>query len=126
MASLTENSGDATPGKEVMSAAPKAETESGVSLAGGRVFPVLGAVLHAPFAVAGYFVENRPVRTWFATHKPVRRVLFGTMRAIGNVARGAVIFTGRVTGGFVNAVGNSVDRIGWRLGNGCFIRRWRC
>jgi len=126
VASLTDVNGNATPGTEVMSSAPNGAAESGMNLDGGRAFPVLGAVLHAPFAVAGYFADNRPVRTWFATYQPVRRVLFGTLQAIGNVARGAVIFTGRVAGGFVNAVGNGIDRIGWRLGNGCFIRRWRC
>ncbi len=126
VASLTEDNGKATPGTEVMSSAPNDSADSGMSLDGGRVFPVLAAVLNAPFAVSGYFAENRPVRIWFATYQPVSRVMFGTMQAIDNVARGTVIFTGRVVGGFVNAIGNDIDRIGWRLENGCFIRRWRC
>jgi hypothetical protein len=108
---------------EAMSAAPTSRPSLEL---GGRVFPVLGAVLSAPFAVGQYFVDRRPVRSWFGEYRPVRRVMFGTVRAVGSVARGAVVFTGRVAGGVGRVVGNGLDRVGYRIQNGCLIRRWRC
>jgi hypothetical protein len=108
---------------EAMSAAPT--SRSSLEL-GGRVFPVLGAVLSAPFAVGQYFVDRRPARSWFGEYRPVRRVMFGTVRAVGSVARGAVVFTGRVAGGVGRVAGNGLDRVGYRIQNGCLIRRWRC
>jgi hypothetical protein len=110
---------------EVMSATPDEKAALGLN-GYGRPFPVLGAVLRAPFAVGAYFVQNRPVATWFATHQPVRRVMWGTARAVGTIVRGTAIVTGRVAGRVVNVVGGGLSRIGYRVSNGCFIRRWRC
>ena len=109
---------------EVMAPAPS--SAMGLNLNGGRAFPVLGAVVRAPFSVGSYFVQNQPVRTWFATHQPVRRTVWGAAQVVTNVARGTVIATGRVVGGVSRVVGNGFSRAGYRVQNGCFIRRWRC
>lgn len=109
---------------ETMSGAPS--TRDGLSLTGRRMFPILGAVVRAPFAIGRYFREQRPVRTWFETHRPVRRVLFGAARVVGTIARGAVIFSGRAVMGVARVTGNGLARVGYRVRNGCLIRRWRC
>jgi hypothetical protein len=117
--------------EESMSPAPT--DEFGLDLAGGPVFPVLAAVLRAPFAVTSYFAENRPVSSWFANHKPIRRAVWGTTSAIVNVAQGvavgAIKGVGTVSRGVVNVSRATVGagaRVGYRVRNGCFIRRWRC
>jgi hypothetical protein len=145
-ASLAEDSSsNVSFATEVMSGAPSADVaglDAGLELGGGRVFPVLGAVLRAPFAVARYFSQNKPVRTWFSTHQPVRKVLWGAAQAVRTVARGAAVVTGRVVGSVGRAVfgypgmqpyqagvnqRNAVfPRVGYRIQNGCLIRRWRC
>lgn len=122
-ASLADNS-TKEYAEEVMAGAPEATTS--LSLARGRAFPVLGAVVRAPFAVGSYFVQNKPVRSWFAQQQPVRRALWGTARVIGGVARGAAIVSGRVVGGVARVAGAGFSRMGYRVRNGCFIRRWRC
>jgi hypothetical protein len=122
-AGLTDNSTNEYA-EEVMASAPTAD--GGLRLTGGRVFPVLGAVVRAPFAVSSYFFQNRPVRSWFGTHQPVRRSLWGVASVVGGVARGAVIATGRVVGGVGRVVGTGFSRAGYRVRNGCFVRRWRC
>lgn len=125
----------------------EAPSLSGSTALGGRVFPVLGAVLRAPFAVANYFVENRPVRTYFQTYQPVRQVLVGALRVAGAAARFVVQGTGAVIQGVGQVVGGGnyygtetftqgsdrligggaiLNRVGYRLQNGCLIRRWRC
>lgn len=120
---LTSDSGDVNTA-EVMSAAPNGRES--FDLGRGRLFPVLGAVLSAPFAVGRYFVQNKPVRSWFATHRPIRRVVFGTLQVIGNVGRGVAIFSGRAVLGVGRVMGNGLSRVGYRISNGCLIRRWRC
>lgn len=69
----------------------------------GYRFPILRAIVRAPFVVARYFAQNRPVRTWFATHRPIRRL-------------GAAIFGGPIGRSRVLFPGNRC----WR------IRRWLC
>jgi hypothetical protein len=122
-ASLADNS-SSEYAEEVMAAAPVAGAS--FNLARGRAFPVLGAVVRAPFAVGNYFVQNKPVRSWFANHQPVRRTLWGAARFVGGAARGVAIVSGRVVGGVARVAGNGFSRMGYRVRNGCFIRRWRC
>ncbi|MEI6832526.1 MAG: hypothetical protein WCL28_00925 [bacterium] len=109
---------------EAMSGAPS--TADSFSLTGRRMFPILGAVVNAPFAVGRYFVKNQPVRRWFSTHRPVRRVISGAARVIGNVGRGVAVFSGRAVMGVSRVAGNGLARMGYRVRNGCLIRRWRC
>ena len=109
---------------ETLSETPNGRTS--LDLGGRRMFPILGAIVTAPFAVGRYFAQNRPVRTWFGTHRPVRRVLFGAAQAIAAVGRGAVVFTGRAVMGVARVTGNGLARVGYRVRNGCLIRRWRC
>jgi hypothetical protein len=120
---LTDNK-SSPAAEEVMAAAPTDAPQ--LNLDGVPAFPILAAVIRTPFAVSNYFVENRPVRNWFATHRPVRRVLWGIGDTVVGAARGAVIVTGRAVGGVGRIVGNGFSRMGYRVNNGCFIRRWRC
>ncbi len=73
-----------------------AATTTSLSLTRYYRFPLLRGIIRAPFAIAAYFIENRPVRTFFATHKPVRRaavaVFRGGARIVGGVGR--VVFPG--------------------------------
>ena len=117
-----------TTGSAPMAAAPSINNAGGMAL-GERVFPVLGAIIRAPFAVGNYFVENRPVRTFFQTYQPVRSVFVGAMRAVGAVGQFVVQGAGNildtVSGGRIGS-GQVLGRIGYRIENGCLIRRWRC
>lgn len=110
--------------EESMSGAPS--PNASLSLTGRRMFPILGAVVNAPFAVGNYFLRNKPVRTWFETHRPVRRVVFGAARVVGNITRGVAIVSGRAVMGVARVTGNGLARMGYRVRNGCMIRRWRC
>ncbi len=59
-------------------------------------FPILRGIVRAPFAVGAYFVNNRPVRTFFAEYRPMRRaavaVFRGGARIVGGVGR--MVFPG--------------------------------
>jgi hypothetical protein len=74
--------------------APQAP-QSSLELGGGRVLAVLGAVIRFPFAAARFLVENRPVRTFFREHQPIRNTVRFTARVGGTVAA-ATVQTGRV------------------------------
>ncbi|MCX6126548.1 MAG: hypothetical protein NTV34_17585 [Proteobacteria bacterium] len=115
-------------GSGAMAAAPSLNNAGGMAL-GERVFPVLGAIIRAPFAVTEYFVENRPVKSFFQTYQPVRSVFVGALRAVGAVGQFAV----QGAGNFLNTIsdgrvgsGQILGRIGYHIENGCLIRRWRC
>ena len=108
---------DAVPSRAVAVSAITTQNSGNVSATVSKnssnviLFPRMRAVLSAPVAVASYFVKNKPVRTWVATYKPLKRVaLF-----VGNsaVAAGGAVVTG-------------VRRVGWRVQNRCLIRRWNC
>jgi hypothetical protein len=58
-----------------------------VALNGTFLFPRVRRVLLAPFAVANYFVRERPVATFFAQHRPVRRVLGAAVRTVAGGVR---------------------------------------
>jgi hypothetical protein len=121
---LTGSPAVATSANALTPAMPTAE--SGLNLSDTAAFPILGAVVRAPFAVNAYFAANRPVRSWFANYQPVRRVLWGTGQTVTGVARGAAIVSGRVAGGVSRIMDAGAARVGYRVQNGCFIRRWRC
>ena len=115
---------DGSYAEETMSGAPS--NRDGLALTGRRMFPILGAVVNAPFAVSQYFRNNRPVRQWFSTHRPVRKVVFGAARVVSNIGRGVAVFSGRAVMGVARVTGNGLSRMGYRVRNGCLIRRWRC
>jgi hypothetical protein len=113
--------------EESMDSAPSIGDNDGLSLTSRRrMFPILGAVVSAPFAVGRYFNQNKPVRSWFATHRPVRRVLSGAATVVSNIGRGVAVFSGRTVRGVARVTGNGLNRMGYRVRNGCLIRRWRC
>lgn len=53
--------------------APEALEGSTEHTAFGDNFPILARIFSAPIAVVEYFRDNRPIRTWFQEHRPVRR-----------------------------------------------------
>ncbi len=99
-------SGDVTPNPDASAAT--------LGLVAGYRFPILRAILRAPFAIAAYFIQNKPVRRWFAEHRPVRRFFAAILRVGVAIVRG----TGAILRG------------GRRVlfpGNRCWrIRRWLC
>lgn len=106
-----------------VNAAPlPADEFSGLSLSGGRQFPILSSVIGFPFAVSRFLVEQRPVRTFFREYQPIRntarfaintvgftgKVIVGAANTAGRVVVGTAHVAGRVIVGTVNAAGRVV------------------